>query len=67
MSSQFEASDDTKTLQNYLGQRKINSCEYIAQKDDIFKKKVVWCCLENRPIIRGLMLKADKLLERNEK
>jgi hypothetical protein len=61
MLSQFEPSDETETLQNDLEQRKIKACEYIAQKDDIFKKKVVWGCLENRPIIRGLMLKADKL------
>jgi hypothetical protein len=61
MLSQFEPSDETETLQNDLEQRIIKACEFIAQQDNIFKKKVVWGCLENRPIIRGLILKADKL------
>lgn len=63
MLTQFEPSDETEALKIDLQNRKIKACEFIAQQDDLFKKKVVWGCLENRPIIRGLMLKADKLWE----
>lgn len=59
----FEPSDETEALKIDLQNRKIKACEYIVQKDDLFKKNVIWGCLENRPIIRGLMLKADQLWE----
>jgi hypothetical protein len=37
------------------------ACERIAIKDDIYTKTVEWSWVENRPLIRGLFRKADKL------
>lgn len=59
----FEPNEQTETLRIDLEQRKIKACEYVAQQDNIFKKKVIWGYHENRPLIRGLMLKADRLWE----
>ena len=63
MLNRLKSTKEIDELKNNLEQRKIEACEYVAHQDDIFKKTVVWGFHENRPLIRGLMRKADKLWE----
>lgn len=63
MLNRLKSTEEIDKLKNNLEQRKIAACEYVAHQDDIFKKTVVWGFHENRPLIRGLMRKADKLWE----
>lgn len=50
-------------LEADLEQRWFNACEKIALKEDIYSKQVLWAYHENRPLIRGLFHKANKLWE----
>lgn len=52
---------ELEELQTDLEQRLIEACERIAEKEDIFKKTVEWAWQENRPLIRGLLRKANNL------
>lgn len=63
MLNRLKSTEEIDKLKNNLEQRKIAACEFVAHQDDIFKKTVVWGFHENRPLIRGLMRKADKLWE----
>lgn len=63
MIAELESHENLKWLENDLEQRWIQACERIAEKEDIFNKKVEWTYLENRPLIRGLYHKANKLWE----
>jgi hypothetical protein len=63
MLNRLKATQEIDALKNNLEQRKIAACEYVAQKDNIFNKNVVWAFHENRPLIRGLMSKADRIWE----
>jgi hypothetical protein len=63
MLNRLKATQEIDELKNNLEQRKIAACDYVAQKDDIFNKNVVWAFHENRPLIRGLMSKADRIWE----
>lgn len=61
MIGELEPNSDLEWIQNDLEQRWIEACERIAEKEDIFKKSVEWAYMENRPLIRGLYLGAEKL------
>lgn len=63
MLNRLKSTKEIDELKNNLERRKIAACEFVAHQDDIFKKTVVWGFHENRPLIRGLMRKADKLWE----
>jgi tetratricopeptide (TPR) repeat protein len=63
MLSLLEPDKDLLDLQKDLESRWIQACERIAQKEDIFNRTVEWGFLENRPLIRGLFNKANKLWE----
>jgi len=57
-----------KTSENFklIWRRWFDACERIAQKEDIFNKEVPWGWHENRPLIRGLYNKADRMWKRGE-
>jgi len=57
----LEPNDDLEWIQNDLEQRWVEACERIAQKEDVFNKRVLWGWQENRPLIRGLYLGAERL------
>ncbi len=61
MLSLMEPDGDLQELQVSLEQRWMQACERVAEKEDIFKKRVEWGWVENRPLIRGLFQKANKL------
>lgn len=62
----LELNEELTELRNDLEKRKIEACEKIAEKEKLFTKTVEWGFHENRPLIRGLMCKADKLWEAGE-
>jgi hypothetical protein len=63
MLNQIDPTAEIDQLKSELEYRKIRASHVVAQQDDIYKQLVPWAYHENRPLIRGLVLAADKLWE----
>jgi hypothetical protein len=62
----LEDSSMLDSLKLEIQNKWISSCERIAKVEKIFGKQVLWGWQENRPLIRGLYVKADNLWKEKE-
>lgn len=63
MIDSLEPDKDLRELKTDLETRYFEACDRITEKEDVFNKVVLWVFMENRPLIRGLYNKANRLWE----
>jgi hypothetical protein len=61
MIAYLELDKEIEAIQNDIEVRWIQACLRIAEKENIFKKTVLWGWHENRPLVRGLNSEANRL------
>lgn len=66
MVSIYEPNPDLLYLKETIEGKWVKACEKIADRENIFDKKVEWGWMENRPLIRGLFHKANVLWQEGE-
>jgi hypothetical protein len=62
----LEPDEELIGLQKSLEDLWFGACQNVAEKEDIFTKEVPWGWIENRPLIRGLYFKADKMWQQGK-
>ena len=59
--SYLEESEELRALQQRIRARLLEACYRIAEKHDVFNKRIEWGWHENRPLVRGFFSHADNL------